>query len=393
MRPGIWLLAAAGAALGCTPAQEPDAAATMGVPSVAIRRPADGDAVADTVAVRLSVENPEDLARLALVVDGRTASERHRPPWRFIWETAGFADSSWHSLAIAACNAAGACRLSDSCRVLVCANAPPSVEILWPPADRWLDLDRAAHPWRCRAVDPDEGALPATGIEWDLDGVILGTGPELTPPALAAGPHTIRVRATDRWGRRHADSVAVHAFSYPQAADPSAALAAFLCALRAGDAQRAAEGLAVGFLSCPPTGDAASGFVSRAQEVAALQALLAPDRFLSLRIEARATAPETLCFAGRTLAQIDLADLSLLARWRCTEGRGGSRQQDEGTVHEARVTFSGARIGLWRRPDSLGVERWQLWIWRDLHGACWRPGGALSWSALKERGRRHRLCP
>ncbi|MCK4412260.1 MAG: hypothetical protein KAY32_01820 [Candidatus Eisenbacteria sp.] len=396
MQPSFWAIVLICPALGCTPAQEPDADPAPEAPQVLIRHPIDGASVADTVTIRLAIENPSALHRLVLVVDGRTDQERFRPPWGFVWETAALADSSWHILQIAAGDEAGRSRLSDSCRVRVCANAPPEIEILWPPAGRWIDLDRPSPSWRCRVDDPDEGPLPDGQIEWRLDGEqVAGSGREISPPPLSMGAHLVTARARDRWARWSEAKVMIHGFRYPGSHDPQAALETFLCALRAGDAETAVAQLAPDFSSCEPLAQSSASATDRHEESQALQVLLDPLHFLSLQIDALPSPPETLSWRGAALAQIELGALALHACWRCAPdtGQAGGGGPDAPAARDLQVMGSGGRIGLRCLPDSAGGNLWRLWVWRDLHGACWRPRGGLSWSAVKQLCREQRICP
>jgi hypothetical protein len=383
--PALLVTAAMAAALGaCTgPRQEitpPDATP----PSVAILEPQPGSTVADTVAVAIDASDDTLVRRVTLLVDGRLGGTCFQAPWIVPWATGELPDSSFHELAAEAVDGAGNSAVSASCRVCVRRNAPPSIVMRWPEALRWIDLDAPARAWSCEATDPEEGELAGDRITWHLDGSTLAaTGPVIEPPATSEGAHRVRACARDRWGRGARAECDVVTFRYPDRLDPAGALQAFLCALRARDADRAEATLDEGFCAHAPD---AAGIPDRDRtgDAAAWRALLEHPSLRGLRIEGRPGPAETFEWRGGEWAKIEIASLEIEVRLACVTAATAAPRPGLW-----RVAPSAARVFLRRDP---GTGRWGLAAWWDLHDATWCRGTRPSWSALLQAALLGRLC-
>jgi hypothetical protein len=371
MRPHAALALAAVALTACAPTP-PDATP----PLVAIRSPAAGAQVADTVRVEIDASDASGVRCVTLIVDDAPQGVRWQPPWALDWASGGLADSSLHALTAEALDEAGNRALSPACVVCVRRNQPPAIAILAPEPDRWIDLDAPARAWRAAASDPDEGPLGGERIVWFVDGVACATrGAEITPPPLAEGAHAIRAEARDAWGRSARASRAIVAFRYPDAADPRGALEGFLDALRARDPARAAASLDPGFRSHPPVAAESFRWDGPCEETA-LRALLEPDT-LRLSIDPAIGPVERFEWRGRERAEFELTPFAAEAIVTCA-----------GRESVWRVSSSAARVFLARGGDGL----WRLDAWWDLHAATWCSSANPSWSALKTAAREGRLC-
>ena len=382
-----WTLPGVFAALlaACSASHEEIAPPDTTPPTVAIRFPLPESTVADTVRVEIDTSDDTRVRRVSLLVDGAASGTCYGPPWVVPWATGERPDSSLHRLVAEAVDEAGNSALSAPCRVCVRHNESPVVSIRWPEEKRWIDLEAPARPWCADASDPDEGALPDERIVWFLDGQPLGqTGRAIPPPDLPEGPHTIRVRATDGWGRAAQASGTIGAFRYPERSDPGGALQSFLYALRARDPLRAAAVLDEAFGSHPP-GALGTSRWDASCEGAALQALLEHVGLRVLSVDALVGPAEVFSWRGADLAKSEIAPFEVEASLQCAAGPG-----PPGRGHVWHVAPSAARVFLRRDAASGG---WRIASWWDLHGATWCSGAGPSWSALKRAAQEDRLCP
>ena len=387
----LWLAAAiACCALTCEKTAAPD----VTPPEVAILSPADRSVVADTVTVRVAASDDHRVRSVTFLVDGTTVAERHEPPWEIPWMTGSLPDSSYHTLRAAAVDDAGNASLSTEARVCVRHNDPPTIRILWPPEDYWIDLDEPLLPWRCAAHDPNEGLLDEDHICWYLDGALIEQkGKAIEAPELSCGAHTIRAQASDSWDRSTAALRSIQAFRYPDGTDPSAALEVFLCAVRARNADVATACLAEEFRFFRPGRTSGATDWGSATEAQALRALLGDTRLEILTVEGRMGPVETFVWQGKELAKIELRDLTLRGVLCCQE-------PDEEDTHPAdrdaetvwRVATSAARIYLTPGSSSDEALTWSLLAWWDLHGATWCGRAGPSWTDLKQTALADRLC-
>lgn len=370
------------AAASCSPTREEAPLPDTTAPSISILVPTEGSIVVDTVCVTIEASDDERVARVTLLVDGTTIGRRYGPPWIIPWPTGQIPDSSLHRLQAEAVDAAGNLSLSLERQVWVRHNCPPSVLIIWPPDQFWIDLDAPGSVWRCQASDPDEGPLSDDRISWRLDGTSLDQkGSSITPPPLGAGDHQLTVVATDSWGRSTAAKVSVRAFHYPDGSDPVGALEAFLCALRARDPDSATKMLAGAFTLFPPGATRREHGWTGETKAAALRALLNDSCLTVFTIAGRLGRSETFTWKDAQRAKIEIQDLRIHAFPRGLDANGNGA----GTVAQWSVEASAARIFLGQRSSSVGPAAWQILAWWDLHGATWSNGAGPSWTeALQE---------
>lgn len=353
-------------------------------PSVQIISPRDGAIVADTVVVIVAVVSDREVQRVSLYVDGVADDSSTQSPWQLAWATDALADSSRHTLSVVAEDAAGHVGRSTACHVLVRHNDPPIVTIDWPPEDHWIDLDGAARPWVCRAIDPDEGMLPDSSVHWMLDGASIGSGASITqPPSLNDGAHLLEVRAVDSWGRETWMRRELHAFYYPAMTTPGGCLERFLLALRARDHHEASECLASGYLFLGAQDIAPQAWTSETEREA-IAALLGDERLAQISIDPPDISMEEFQYEGQTMAKIEMRDLAVSVRVSCPDGNSAATRAWD-------VDGAAARIFL-TFDEADASDEWRLRAWWDLHGAVGCNGSAPSWSELKAAALQNALC-
>jgi hypothetical protein len=380
--PAILLIASGLHAWGCAVEREQPAAPDTTPPAVAILAPKTGATVADSVTVTVTAADAAGVARVTLLVDQSPRATRYAPPWELAWDTSACEDSSRHVLQAEAVDPTGNLALSDSTLVWVRRNAPPCVEIVWPPDCLWLAADRAGPAWRCRAWDPDDGWLEADAVTWRLDGVTLGAGClSLDPPPLAIGDHRLAVIARDGWGRCGRATHRLTVFAEPGRASPEAAWASFACALRAREPEAAAGCLARGFRVHPPRCDGANALVSAADAARALAAIVGDSLLALFVLECQPGPAEVFELRGERIAKIELRDFCLRATYG--ESAIAPARAPGSTAHSVEIRGSAARIYLREEVGESGGagESWLLDAWWDLHGSTWSAGSGPSWTA------------
>lgn len=112
--------------------------------------------------------------------------------------------SAYHVITLTATDSDG---ISDRDTVRVGVHGPPAVSILTPDTETASD-EGASVTFGGSATDHITGPVPDSAYEWssDVDGT-LGTGDTISVSSLTAGPHTIRLTATDGDGDAASDSI------------------------------------------------------------------------------------------------------------------------------------------------------------------------------------------
>ncbi len=92
---------------------------------------------------------------------------------------------------------------ASATRTFVVVATPPSVTITTP-ANGTTYGDDETRPYRASVVDAQDGALPASQVQWWLDGTttgtLMGTGTQITYRIPVNGAHTVTVRAVNSAG-------------------------------------------------------------------------------------------------------------------------------------------------------------------------------------------------
>ncbi len=345
-------------------------------PLIRITTPLPGEWVADTAHVAIDATDDIGVARVTLWVDGRPSASRHEEPWSFPWDTSALPDSSLHVLRAEAVDAAGNLGVSDSIGIRVRSNHAPEVRIVWPPDGLWIERGEITPPWRCVAIDPEDGILPPASVFWRCNGSpVCQEVLACDPPGLPAGRHRVTAIAEDRWGRHGSATCSLMVFVYSDATAPGSVVEDFLAALRARRPLTALDMLSPRFALHSPGRGALDPPLAFEAFGAALAALFADSSVASLQMGAHVGAIEVFQLREKHHAKVELRDVELRIE----------RIEDEEPATAAsilEIRSSAARIYLSRGSRLQGDDVWGIVTWWDLHGSTWTSPGGSSLSDL-----------
>ncbi len=353
---GVLLLEVA----GCTRTQPP--APNDGDPSGCLRiswvRPTGGELLSDTVRCEVRIDGGR--ARIAsLFVDDSLVAERGVDPWTFNWlppdtSMPEGAEVRAILLRVEALDFAGDESMGTVLEVRWFPNGAPRLRFVGLHSPAWIER-AAGESLRVEAVDPEDGPLRGSAIEWrsDREGLI-GYGDRIPVESLIPGNHLIRVRATDHWLRSATAYAAVEAFDYSDGSTPEGILDDLRHAIlgRRPDIydERLAEEFS--FIFCPAEWQSDPNTPvrwNRAQETSFVQRCLNDPAIHFVKADWTVASLQDARIAGEAGAKAEMT---------------GIRIRLAGAAQET-LAVSGGSARAYLRPDS-GSGRWRLVQWRDL---------------------------
>lgn len=321
-------------------------------------RPAANEPLSDSVRCLVRIEGGR-VQSAELRADGLAVVEGAVEPWTFCWlppDTAaapGLGERTIR-LSVAAWDTAGNESTSEPRSIRWLPNGPPRLSLVGIESPAWIERIEGES-LRVEAVDPEEGTLGGTAIEWrsDREGVI-GHGRSLPVVSLIRGHHLLAVRATDRWLRTVSVALQIEAFDYSDRRTPSGVLDDIRYALLDRRPNRYAEALDrdFRFVFCPADREIDPEIPVRwdgASEETFVRRCLSRDDLRFLRAEWTIASLQPAGIDEGALVKAEIVAIEI----RLTED------------HHDTLTVSGGAARVYLRETSATKE-WSVVQWLDL---------------------------